>query len=161
VGLALWHAVQEHHAVLAPTLGGLKARSVQESWRLRRRKYAAALQDPDAFVLIAEQSGRPIGYALVSLAPSPSGWDYGERVAEIETLSVAPEARGQGVGAELMDAVEQHLSKLGVHTFRVVVIAANSDALRFYERRRPHTDQPRSARTAEPPLTSHHICRSG
>jgi len=34
-----------------------------------------------------------------------------------------------------MDAVEQHLSKLGVHTFRVVVIAANSDALRFYERR--------------------------
>lgn len=76
-----------------------------------------------------------MGYALVSLAEGPSGWDYGERVADVETLSVAPEARGQGVGSRLMDAVEEELRRRGVRAFRVLVIAANDDARRFYEGR--------------------------
>ena len=29
----LWRAVQEHHAAVAPTLGGLGARSAEASWR--------------------------------------------------------------------------------------------------------------------------------
>lgn len=102
---------------------------------MRRRKYETALADPDAFVLIAEAAERPVGYALVSLGEGPSGWDYGERVADIETLSVLPEARGEGIGSKLMDAVERELARLGVRAFRVLVIAANADALRFYERR--------------------------
>ena len=65
----------------------------------------------------------------------PSGWDYGERVADVETLAVAPAARGQGVGTKSMDAVERELAQLGVRAFRVLVIARNDDARRFYERR--------------------------
>ena len=53
---------------------------------------------------------------------------------EIETLSVAPEARGTGIGAHLIglarDEVEQH----GYEGLSLVAVAANRDALRFYER---------------------------
>ncbi len=131
----LWAALQEHHAGLAPTLGGLRARSVAESWAVRRAKYEHALEDPDAFVMVAERSGRPIGYAFVALGEGSSGWVHGERVADVETLAVLPEARHRGLGARLMDAVEARLAYLGVGEFRVQVIAPNADALRFYERR--------------------------
>lgn len=131
----LWAALQKHHAELAPTLEGARARPAGEAWGLRRRKYLTALADPDAFVMIAEWSERAVGYALVSLGEGPSGWDLGERVADVETLSVLPDARGQGVGTRLMDAVEAELSRLGIAAFRVLVIAANDEALGFYERR--------------------------
>ncbi|MDQ4048324.1 MAG: GNAT family N-acetyltransferase [Actinomycetota bacterium] len=85
--------------------------------------------------MVAERPAGLVGYALVSLAEGPSGWDYGERVADVETLAVAPEARGQGVGTQLMDAVERELLERGVRAFRVLVIARNDDARRFYERR--------------------------
>jgi len=71
----------------------------------------------------------------VSLGEGPSGWDLGERVADVETLSVLPEARGRGVGTRLMDAVEAELSRLGIGAVRVLVIAANEEAVHFYERR--------------------------
>ncbi len=132
----LWGALQERHAELAPTLEGARARSAGEAWRLRRRKYLTALADPDAFVMIAEQEvERAVGYALVSLGEGPSGWDLGERVADVETLAVLPEVRGRGVGTRLMDAVEAELSRLGITAFRVLVIAANEEAVRFYEQR--------------------------
>ena len=102
---------------------------------LRRRRYASALEDPDAFVMVAERPAGLVGYALVSLTEGPSGWDYGERVADVETLAVAPEARGQGLGRQLMDAVERELLHLGIRAFRVLVIARNDEARRFYERR--------------------------
>jgi hypothetical protein len=57
----LWRSLQEHHRGLAPTLGGLPARSPEESWLLRRRKYAAALEGPDAFLMIAERPGASSG----------------------------------------------------------------------------------------------------
>lgn len=131
----LWAALQEHHAALAPTLGGLRARSVEESWAARRPKYERALQDPDAFVMVAERRERPVGYAFVSLGEGPSGWEHGSRVADVETVSVLTDARGQGVGAALMDAVESELARLDVREFRVKILPSNVDALRFYERR--------------------------
>ena len=131
----LWMALQEHHAAVAPTLAGLDARSPECSWRFRREKYAAALADPDAFLLVAERSGDPVGYALVTIGESPAGWTYGERLGNVETVSVRPDAQGRGIGTRLMNAVEDELSRLGIAEFRVLVIAANDDALRFYEHR--------------------------
>ncbi len=85
--------------------------------------------------MIAERSGDVVGYALVSMGESPAGWEYGERLADVETLSVLPAMRGQGIGTLLMDALEDELVRLGIAEFRVLVIAANADALRFYEHR--------------------------
>jgi GNAT superfamily N-acetyltransferase len=59
-----------------------------------------------------------------------STWDIGERVAEIESLSVLESERGQGVGARLVSAARD----LGADRLLVSVVHANVGALRFYER---------------------------
>lgn len=131
----LWKALQAHHAAVAPTLAGYEARSPEDAWERRRVKYEVWLGDPDAFVLLAERDGRPVGYALVTIGEGPAGWKSGEQVADVETLSVISEARGEGVGTLLMDAVEEELIRLDVRELRLLVIAPNAEAIHFYERR--------------------------
>lgn len=131
----LWAALQKHHVSVAPTLAGLPARSVQDSWRRRRAKYEAWLLEPDAFVLLAERFGQEVGYALVTVGEPYQGWGSAERVAQLETLAVLESERGQGLGTQLLDAVERELSRAGIHELRLAVVPPNSDALRFYARR--------------------------
>jgi GNAT superfamily N-acetyltransferase len=131
----LWAALQQHHAFVAPTLAGLPARSVQDSWRRRRAKYEAWLSEPDAFVLLAERFGQEVGYALVTVGEPYQGWGSAERVAQVETLAVLDAERGRGLGTQLMDAVERELAQAGIHELRLAVVPPNSDALRFYARR--------------------------
>ncbi len=76
-----------------------------------------------------------MGYALVHMEGALQGWESGQYIGEVETLSVLPEARGRGVGTALMDAVERELTQLGVTHLRLRVVAGNDDALRFYRRR--------------------------
>jgi ribosomal protein S18 acetylase RimI-like enzyme len=56
-------------------------------------------------------------------------------VAELDTLSVLPEERGNGLGGLLMDAVYAELRALGIEELGVAVMAGNDRALAFYERR--------------------------
>ncbi len=130
----LYTALHEHHVAVAPTLAGMEARTSEESWRGRRGKYERWLGTPGAFVLIAEQGGRPVGYALVSLSNGLQAWASGERLADLRDLAVLPEERGHGIGSALVDAVERELTAVGIRDYRVNVIAANTDAIRFYER---------------------------
>ncbi len=52
--------------------------------------------------MIVEERGRPAGYALVTLGGGSCGWEAGGRVADVETLSVLPDARGRGIGTRIM-----------------------------------------------------------
>ena len=131
----LWRTLHEHHASLAPTLGGLSARSVEDSWTRRRARYEVWLEDPEAFVLMAERVGEPVGYALVTVGEGYLGWGEADRLANVETLSVLADERGQGIGSRLMDAVEDELARAGIGEYRLVVVAPNVEALSFYERR--------------------------
>lgn len=131
----LWKALHEHHAAVAPELAGLKARSSDESWVRRRAAYNAWLKEPGAFGMIAERGGEAVGYAIVRLRRAITGWSSGERVAVLESLSVLPKKRGEGVGAALLDAVERELACRGVEELLVGVIRQNERAIRFYERR--------------------------
>jgi ribosomal protein S18 acetylase RimI-like enzyme len=62
-------------------------------------------------------------------------WAAVERFGYLETLSVLPSARGAGVGTALLDAVQAHLSALGVVRLELTMVARNAEARRFYERR--------------------------
>lgn len=62
---SLWNALREHHTALAPTLDSPRSR--EESWARRRAQYETWLAEPGSFVLVAEQAGSPIGYAMVHL----------------------------------------------------------------------------------------------
>jgi GNAT superfamily N-acetyltransferase len=128
----LWHALQAHHAAIAPQFGPI--RPPEESWARGRDRYEAWLQAGEAFVLIAEEDGNAIGYAFVHLGHGSDTWATTDRVAQLETLAVLPDARGRGVGSALMTAMLAELRRRNVSEWRVGVVATNHDAVRFYER---------------------------
>ena len=106
----------------------------EDSWAVRRALYEGLFAQPGTFVLIAELDSSPVGYALVHLRGPEETWASGDRVAELETLTVLPESRGRGVGTALVEAVFSELRALGVRQWAVGAIASNADAIRFYER---------------------------
>jgi GNAT superfamily N-acetyltransferase len=131
----LWNALQRHHVEVTPDLGPrTRERSDEEAWRIRRGKYERWLGDPDTFFVLAELDGEPVGYAFVTVGMPYASWDAGERLADLETLSILPAHRGAGIGAALIDAVWNHLSELGVADMQIVTTSTNAGAKRFYER---------------------------
>ena len=65
----------------------------------------------------------------------PDTWETGERVAEIESLSVAPAARGAGIGSALLDRIDAELEAEGVRDVLIGALVTNAGAIRLYERR--------------------------
>ena len=134
----LWLELHRHHqAVGGPALGPYVDDAA--SWTARRALYAGFLA-AGGFAVLAERAGDLIGYAMVAVKTSAETelddtWQAGARVAEIETLSVAPAARGQGVGSALLDAVDAELSAQGIHDVLIAAFVTNAEAIRLYERR--------------------------
>ncbi|MEX2107781.1 MAG: GNAT family N-acetyltransferase [Solirubrobacterales bacterium] len=132
----LWNALQEHHERITPDLGAhTPKREVADAWRIRRGKYERWLEAPETFIVIAESGGQPVGYAFVTVGAPFASWDTGERLAQLETLSVLPDHRGGGVGAALLDSAWERLAQQGVDGMSITTTTTNVDAQRFYERR--------------------------
>ncbi|MFF1712206.1 GNAT family N-acetyltransferase [Streptomyces sp. NPDC058268] len=132
---SLWAELLAHHVHSAPHLGDLgEVRSAAESWTIRRGEYLAWLEDPLARILTASVDDRIVGYAFVRIVPAAGSWKLGEQVGVLETLVVAGEARGRGLGRQLLEAAEAHCHEHGVTTLRISVIEGN-DAQGFYHRR--------------------------
>lgn len=131
----VWNALQTHHSEITPELGdATPKRSLPDAWRIRRSKYKRWLGDPDTFFVVAEADGEPVGYAFVTIGPPYASWATGDRLAELETLSVLADRRGEGIGAALFDAVWKQLAELGVEDMAITTTVTNVDAQRFYER---------------------------
>jgi ribosomal protein S18 acetylase RimI-like enzyme len=134
----LWLALHAHHqAVGGPELGPYVDDAA--SWAARRALYSGFLAD-GGFVLLAERDGELVGYAMVAIKTAvetelDDTWRSGVRVAEIETLSVAPSARGAGIGTALLDAIDAELAVAGIDDVLVAALVGNADAIRLYERR--------------------------
>jgi len=130
--MPLWHALHEHHTAIAPQLGA--ARSLDESWARRRRKYEAWFRDDRAFLLLAEDRAGVVGYAMVRVVEGSETWQTPDELAELETLCVLPRARGTGVGTALMHAVFAALRVRDLRQLSLGVIAGNDASRRFYEK---------------------------
>jgi ribosomal protein S18 acetylase RimI-like enzyme len=134
----LWRALYEHHSSLTPHL---RARQLpfERAWETRRGIERRWLEsEPDSFVLAAQDADRYVGYAFVRVrsgAGFAASWSTSDPLADLATLAVLPEHRGQGVGSALMDAVEARLRGLGIEDMTIDVISTNVDAIRLYERR--------------------------
>jgi GNAT superfamily N-acetyltransferase len=86
-----------------------------------RAHWQQALTEPDRVYLVAERSGRPVGFAGIS-----PGW--------LRNLFVVPGEWGKGVGGVLHDSAVGLLRADGA-AVRLWVLEANERARSFYERR--------------------------
>jgi ribosomal protein S18 acetylase RimI-like enzyme len=118
--------------------GAWPVRSVEDAWAHRRGQYLEWLPAGTARMLAVVPAGSsqapPLGYAVLSVKPSMASWDMGPRVGEMETLAVAVEARGQGIGTMLIEACRERLREEGITHWSVAVVEANEGATRLYER---------------------------
>lgn len=134
----LWVAVHHRHVESMPELAPYVDDT--ETWRARRNLYTDVLAKPDTLLVIAEVDGEPIGYGLTHVMPVADSWIEdtwvtGDRIGEIESLSVLPAYRGTGLGSELLERLEAHLHGLGVDDMFLGALAGNDHAIRLYERR--------------------------
>ncbi len=134
----LWLLLHRHHREVGGEALGPYVDD-DSSWRARRELYAGFLGS-GGFALLAERDGELAGYAMVAVTPvaetlMPDTWRTGDHVAEIETLSVAPHARGEGIGSALLDRIDAELESAGVRDVMIGAFVTNTDAIRLYERR--------------------------
>jgi ribosomal protein S18 acetylase RimI-like enzyme len=133
----LWVAVHHQHIASMPDLAPYV--SDAETWRQRRALYDELFRKPDTFLLLAAIEESLVGYALVHVTPAPETWIAdtwvtGERIAELESISVLPEHRGAGIGSMLMDACHREIESMGIKDVIVGLLPGNTGALRLYER---------------------------
>ncbi len=132
---SLWRAMHEYHAEVAGEAREVAPfRRAEDSWQRRREEFRRWMQAGDAWLLIAEREGTPVGFAFFRICDGDWSFETDERMGELEALSVEPELRRWGIGSLLMEDVERRLDAAGVGFIGLAVIAGNEDALRFYER---------------------------
>jgi len=81
--------------------------------------------NPDTF-LVAEYSGKIIGYVMGYLRPDLEG--------HIMSIAVDPAYRGNGVGSALLEEVIERLIKKGARYIGLEVRVSNEGAIKLYER---------------------------
>ena len=91
-------------------------------------EYRKRMGLPEAFTLVAKEEGRIAGVC--------SGHVVGKSgVASLGWLGVAPESRKQGIGNQLLEAVEAHVNDRGCHKISLVILPCLTDAVRLLFRR--------------------------
>src|SRR3954447_8253804 len=129
----LWIALHRHHA----DVGSRPLVDDEDlSWQRRHALYEGWLRNDEAFALVAGNVAAPVGYAVVHLHDGPDDtYPVGARWAEIYSVSVAPDARGQGIGTLLLDAIDDRLATLGIQDVAISAMVENEAAIRLYQRR--------------------------
>lgn len=106
------------------------ARMMSESgpWKTLGRDYNASVEivsDPSKEVYVAVQDGDVAGFVIINMRGAFTGY--------IQTVCVAPELRGQGIGSILLNFAEERIFKDSPNVF-MCVSSFNKDAQRLYER---------------------------
>jgi GNAT superfamily N-acetyltransferase len=86
-------------------------------------------EEPGSELLVAEEDGRIVGFAVYGAARPPS-FGYG---GELHATYWLPEATGKGYGTQMMACAFVGLKRLGHDDMIVWVMEANTRARKFYE----------------------------
>ena len=100
----------------------------QPPFRFGRRYVRKLVDSPNAATWIVEQGGLMGGFAIIEWMRQAGGV-----IAYIQTIEVAPDRRGQGVGGELLRCVEGSARAVGAQAIWLHVDAENGAAIRLYE----------------------------
>ncbi len=114
--------------------GGTRDPHVDTTWPARHghEYYAAAIAAPDVLCLVAVADDRIVGHLLGRLkGPNPTRPTVVG--AELESVRVAEDRRGSGVGGELNAAFVAWARDRGVTEVTVHAFASNTAAIGFYQ----------------------------
>jgi ribosomal protein S18 acetylase RimI-like enzyme len=100
----------------------------QPPFRFGREYMRRLVNHSDAATWIAEVDGRMAGFGIVEWTRERDGL-----IAYIQTVEVAPERRGRGIGGELLRRMEGSSRKAGARAIGLHVDEENGDAIRLYE----------------------------
>ena len=103
-----------------------------------RLDLATYLRRPGAFALVADSSDLGGTFKPGQLSAVPVGFIIaeggGRGSGHIITIDVLPDARGQGIGSQLLLAVEDRLRAAHAHAVVLETAVDNKAALSFYKR---------------------------
>lgn len=88
--------------------------------------------DPNQHLVVAERDGRTIGTLQLTVIPGLSR--QGSTRALIEAVRIHGDARGCGLGSELIEWAITEARRLGCAIVQLTTDATRIDAHRFYER---------------------------
>lgn len=94
-------------------------------WRWTPARVAASIRAPNVNVLVAWIHGNIAGFAIMR---------YGEDIAHLDLLAVAPPYRRAGIGRQLLEWLEQCAIVAGIFNVTLEVRAGNEGAQLFYKR---------------------------
>jgi ribosomal protein S18 acetylase RimI-like enzyme len=97
-------------------------------YRFSRRYMHQLVNCANVATWMAEEDGQMAGFAIVEWNQEPD-----EMTAYIQTIEVAPEKRGCGVGRELLSRIEGSARLAGTSLIWLHVEVANAGAIRLYE----------------------------
>ncbi|MDR2686510.1 MAG: GNAT family N-acetyltransferase [Oscillospiraceae bacterium] len=100
-------------------------------------RYYGLLQDTDTPILVAEnREGEVLGYAMLQVKSVGENHPVllPRTFLYIDDLCVDGDARGQGIGAALMQGVRALAKSRGIGKIELNVWECNEAAMRFYER---------------------------
>jgi ribosomal protein S18 acetylase RimI-like enzyme len=96
---------------------------LEQQYRAQAHGYTA--QFPDAITLIILRRNEPVGRLMLAA---------GELRWRIIDIAVLPEARGQGIGAGVISAVERAATEQDAQELTLSVLSSNAGARRLYAR---------------------------
>jgi ribosomal-protein-alanine N-acetyltransferase len=93
--------------------------------RWTAKRVAASIREPNVNVLVARIHEHTAGFAIMR---------YGDHIAHLDLLGVAPQHQRLGVGRQLLEWLERCAVVAGVLRVVLEVRAGNQGAQRFYQR---------------------------
>jgi ribosomal-protein-alanine N-acetyltransferase len=94
-------------------------------WAWDRNLFAEYAHNCGGLFLVAEEGGRVVGYGIACLVRGG---------ASLESIAVAPSARGKGAADALMRSLLRRLRRRGAGRLSLMVKITNLRAIAFYER---------------------------
>lgn len=107
-----------------PEIAAIEQRAFSDPWS--PRGFASLVAAPEVYLVVSEAAGKVTGYVVARFVA-----DEGE----IANLAVAPEARGLGLGAALLDAALREARRRGVVMVYLEVRRSNDVARALYATR--------------------------
>lgn len=115
--------------------------ALQHDWRLfepragiRREmagRFEAAVDAPDALLVVAEADGRVVGMAYGDVSKPSSRSD--DQSVEVSTVFVRPSHRGRGLARRMVQEIAGFAWRLGLEVLTLKTFAENERSLQYWE----------------------------